>query len=461
MSYSNFISIKVLLIATVILLVALLASTFTSPDIKETEKEIVRTISICDEILKKAELTPVKKFEGTPAPVNFSSNPAAKTYFTAITKSAATGSNFAGHYNLATFGCGTSCIQYAIIDSLTGNIVDLNGANEYYRGMSFNIDNRLLTINPKESFEHLKEKNISDLESLDISDAKLGRDYYMLEEESDGRVWMNKICSENVLDGLYSLNNTDPSPITTELQESIWQTYSNTRFGYSINYPKDWKSGKEAENRDGKALHKDDTNEILVYGTLSPSTFSTQNTPVEREVFILSDGRKASEIILKDEENKIRYIVFFEDEGKQFTFFAKVSDRFFQENEQLLQDIAKTFKRIKGDEDLSASDTSCDNPEEITEFEKPIPVTWTAKLDGCLASCWGGAFTRVPVDNKYPRFSAYVPDAGEKIDDKFLKENQTLRISGKFTGIDSDHVGLFEGKCVPTVEIEKIEVVKQ
>lgn len=50
---------------------------------------------------------------------------------------------------------------------------------------------------------------------------------------------------------------------------------------------------------------------------------------------------------------------------------------------------------------------------------------------------------------------------GERIDDKFLKENQTLRISGKFTGIDSDHVGLFDGKCVPTVEIEKIEAIKQ
>lgn len=102
----------------------------------------------------------------------------------------------------------------------------------------------------------------------------------------------------------------------------------------------------------------------------------------------------------------------------------------------------------------------CDNYTEITKFKEPIPIVWDAKFDGCLVSCWGGAFTRVPIDPKYPRFSAYVPDDGEKIDDKFLKENQTLRISGKFTGIDSDHAGLFDRKCVPTIEIEKIEIVK-
>lgn len=338
-----------------------------------------------------------------------------------------------------------------------------------------------------------------------------------------------------------------------------WETYTNYRYGYTIDYPQDWKVGREADNGDGKALHRDENNEILVYGTLVPSTFSTQDTPIEREVFVLNGGMEATQLKYKDEDNKIRYIVFFDNNEQQYTFFAKVSEDFFKENEHVLQEVAKSFNQIKsnpklpecslgrcpeyfimevdGNPDSTESvaiipigmtkgagkvwiirdgeviyetsalaqirvkenDTGngftlsywkewtnldsptiatveytyengafkeknevevCDNYQDIEQFEKPIPVTWTAKFDGCLVGCWGAAFTRIPTDSKYPRFSAYVPDDGEKIDDKFLKENQTLKISGKFTGIDADHVSVFDRKCVPTIEIEKIEIIK-
>ncbi len=243
---------------------------------------------------------------------------------------------------------------------------------------------------------------------------------------------------------------TDVAQLNQYSPPEEWDTYTNFRFEYSINYPSDWNEGEEAGNGDGKSLHKDDNNEIIVYGTLQPSTFSTQNTPAEREVFTLNDGRKATELKLKDEEDKIRYMVFFEDNDTQYVFFAKTTENFFKENKKLLQEVAKGFKLSDGSE--------CSNYAEITKFEQPESIVWDAKFDGCLVSCWGAAFTRVPANPKYPRFSAYVPDEGEKIDDKFLQENQTLRISGKFTGVDSDHVStVFDGKCVPTVEIEKIE----
>ena len=100
----------------------------------------------------------------------------------------------------------------------------------------------------------------------------------------------------------------------------------------------------------------------------------------------------------------------------------------------------------------------CYNYEGIQKFEKPIPIVWTAKLDGCLVSCLGASFTRVPSDTKYPRFAGYYPN-DEIIPDKFLKGGLILKIYGKWIGIDADHPRtVFENKCVPMVDIEKIEV---
>lgn len=112
---------------------------------------------------------------------------------------------------------------------------------------------------------------------------------------------------------------------------------------------------------------------------------------------------------------------------------------------------------------IDTSGHECDNYTEITKFKEPIPIVWEAKFDGCMVSCWGAAFTRVPADSKHPKFAGYMPympDEGERIADKYMEEGLLLKISGKWTNIDADHVFMFDRKCVPSVEIEKIEIVK-
>ena len=52
----------------------------------------------------------------------------------------------------------------------------------------------------------------------------------------------------------------------------------------------------------------------------------------------------------------------------------------------------------------------CNNSDEAKDFENPIPIVWIAKMDGCLASCQGASFTKIPEDNKYPQFTGYYPD---------------------------------------------------
>ena len=103
----------------------------------------------------------------------------------------------------------------------------------------------------------------------------------------------------------------------------------------------------------------------------------------------------------------------------------------------------------------------CDNYEDIEEFDEPISVSWTAKFNGCLMSCWGASFTRDSSDVKHTRFSAYVPDDGEKIADKFLETDKLLIVSGMWTGVGADHVGVFDRQCVPTIDIESIEIVDE
>jgi hypothetical protein len=59
-------------------------------------------------------------------PLNFNSNPNAIAFRTKITEAyLQKGNNFAGHFKIALFGCGGSCIMGFAIDRRTGYIYDL------------------------------------------------------------------------------------------------------------------------------------------------------------------------------------------------------------------------------------------------------------------------------------------------------------------------------------------------
>jgi len=126
-------------------------------------------------------------------------------------------------------------------------------------------------------------------------------------------------------------------------------------------------------------------------------------------------------------------------------------------------------KEASNQEAQEVSIAWCDNSDEAEDFENPIPVVWTVKMDGCLASCQGASFTKIPKDEKYPRFSGYYPDTkgGYNIEDwnpipeEFQEKGLILKITGEWVGIQDDHPQtVFEGKCVPIVNIKKIEIVK-
>jgi hypothetical protein len=60
-------------------------------------------------------------FAGTPAPVVLASS-RARQFRTVLTDEAKNAPNFAGHYRVATWGCGSDCHAFAIIDAVAGSV---------------------------------------------------------------------------------------------------------------------------------------------------------------------------------------------------------------------------------------------------------------------------------------------------------------------------------------------------
>ena len=74
------------------------------------------------------ELLPFNNYQiskvliGKPAKVDIKSHPHAHKFRTMLRQGVENGVNFAGHYIIATWGCGTSCLELGIIDAHTGKV---------------------------------------------------------------------------------------------------------------------------------------------------------------------------------------------------------------------------------------------------------------------------------------------------------------------------------------------------
>jgi len=97
-----------------------------------------------------------------PAEVDLKSHQRAREYRTKLREGAAEGPNFAGHFTVVGWGCGTSCVQWAIVDAVTGTVyfppdeirsistvhLDIvkDEPESHFYGLRFRLDSRLLMI---------------------------------------------------------------------------------------------------------------------------------------------------------------------------------------------------------------------------------------------------------------------------------------------------------------------------
>ena len=85
-------------------------------------------------------------YPGIAAKVDLNSNPKKKLFRTAIkTEYKILKLNFAGHYCLVHWGCGSECQESAIVDLVTGKVYDGVDASLGYK---FETNSRMVIINP-------------------------------------------------------------------------------------------------------------------------------------------------------------------------------------------------------------------------------------------------------------------------------------------------------------------------
>jgi hypothetical protein len=75
---------------------------------------------------------PAKPYVGINAAPDVGSDSRSRRYRTQLRGWAREKPNFAGHYILATWGCGTSCTEIAIIDAITGKVFHPPGARSNF-----------------------------------------------------------------------------------------------------------------------------------------------------------------------------------------------------------------------------------------------------------------------------------------------------------------------------------------
>jgi hypothetical protein len=86
-----------------------------------------------------------RKYKGVSAAVDLRSNPRAWSYRTRLRQGTRKGPNFAGHYTVVSWECGSNCESNTIVDALTGRVYDGIGDE---RGADFRLNSNLVIADP-------------------------------------------------------------------------------------------------------------------------------------------------------------------------------------------------------------------------------------------------------------------------------------------------------------------------
>jgi hypothetical protein len=116
------------------------APTDTIPEPQSCEQRLVGTDFSVNEIFAGPTVMPRLDRRTTPNEWRFR---------TRIRKGAAEGPNFAGHYTVMTWGCGTECQMHTILDAKTGRFVKFGYGSSI--GLRHSVKSRLLVVNPNEN----------------------------------------------------------------------------------------------------------------------------------------------------------------------------------------------------------------------------------------------------------------------------------------------------------------------
>ncbi|OMC76787.1 hypothetical protein BK125_17185 [Paenibacillus odorifer] len=142
------------------------------------------------------------------------------------------------------------------------------------------------------------------------------------------------------------IESNKPDDIS-EITEDEWSYYFNARYGFSIKYPSEWTAGEESDNGDGKSLYIGNPDiQILAYASnymedTSDPYHEDENVQLQRTR--LENGYESVLIVGKEEGKVLFDMVYISTQDIEYHFYASVSEKFFEDNEQILLKVAKSL----------------------------------------------------------------------------------------------------------------------
>jgi len=180
------------------------------------------------------------EFSGTPASLDFSSDPGALHFQTRITDgyNAYDPSNrrniFAGHYIFTMWGCGTSCKGGVIVDLKDGKIYSIPGGegDAYPEWKYYFVENSsLLIVNPISATRCISE-------TVNDSFYCPPTQFYLWEDGQFKKLLVNQ-------KEMIKQFNSDLNSITADWQTHTYYNY-NENYKFEIKYPKNWNAANNS-----------------------------------------------------------------------------------------------------------------------------------------------------------------------------------------------------------------------
>jgi len=92
-----------------------------------SECRLIKAADLFDAQAPMFDAYPVVREKVANPRLDLTSNPVARKYRTVLRLAISEGPNFAGHYRLVHWGCGTSCAMFAVVNLRTGRVITPEG----------------------------------------------------------------------------------------------------------------------------------------------------------------------------------------------------------------------------------------------------------------------------------------------------------------------------------------------
>ena len=127
-----------------------------------------------------------------------------------------------------------------------------------------------------------------------------------------------------------------------------WSTYTNSRFGFTVDYPSKWELGKESDNGDGVQITYEDEATVLAYASLYNEEVAPDLS--QSEPTTLDNDRDANLFITKDNNTMNKRVVFILDDRIQYNLDITVSTAYYEANQDQVDQMIASLDFFEGTE---------------------------------------------------------------------------------------------------------------